>query len=104
MFAKPMVGIDFGLALINLVERMSSAGMPSARSLECVIKYVEEQGYSNCSNNPEIALGILAFAEKFHDYDLWKDSFAHCTGMANELHKCSGYEVIYSFLLFVLSH
>jgi hypothetical protein len=55
--------------------------------------YLDEEGYLDLVNQPSHALGLLYYAETFRIRDMYIRALAHCVGMNDQLHTCSGYHV-----------
>ncbi|RPB18081.1 hypothetical protein L211DRAFT_230643 [Terfezia boudieri ATCC MYA-4762] len=115
LFGKALVGVTLGATLLDLVERMdvyippttqpklqhhaSSVTLKGARkrknrSLDLegksenvarVLEYLLNREFDDLRNCPDVAAGILVFAEKFQLGDLWREAFCHCVGMLNRM-------------------
>ena len=115
LFGKGLVGVTLGETLLDLVERMDVYIPPTAqprlqhqaslitleggrkrknRSLEMegksgnvgkVLEYLLNREFDDLRNCPDIAAGILVFAEKFQLGELWREAFCHCVGMLNQM-------------------
>lgn len=115
LFGKGLVGVTLGETLLDLVERMdtyippttqpklqhqaSSATLEGARkrknrSLDMeeksgnvgrVLEYLLNREFDDLRNCPDVAAGILVFAEKFQLGEIWREAFCHCVGMLNQM-------------------
>ncbi|KAF2157074.1 hypothetical protein K461DRAFT_289425 [Myriangium duriaei CBS 260.36] len=81
---KPLVGFSLGQAMINLLERMLVVRSATEDSLDDCVAYAERMGYLYMTNEPDYALGMLAFAEHAGHEQIRNNAFVHCVGM-NEL-------------------
>ncbi|KAF8429041.1 hypothetical protein EV426DRAFT_570938 [Tirmania nivea] len=115
LFGKGLVGVTLGETLLNLVERMDAYIPPTIqprlqhhassvtlegerkrknRSLDMegksgnvgrVLEYLLNREFDDLRNCPDVAAGILVFAEKFQLGELWREAFCHCVGMLHQM-------------------
>jgi len=115
LFGKGLVGVTLGETLLDLVERMDAYIPPTAqprlqhqaslvslegarkgknRSLDMegksenvsrVLEYLLNREFDDLRNCPDVAAGILVFAEKFQLGELWREAFCHCVGMLSRM-------------------
>ncbi|KAF8469076.1 hypothetical protein BDZ91DRAFT_84144 [Kalaharituber pfeilii] len=115
LFGKGLVGVTLGEALLDLVERLDIYIPPSTqpklqhrassntlegarkrknRALDTdgmrgnvgrVLEYLLNREFDDLRNCPDVAAGVLCFAEKYQLSDLWREAFCHCVGMLNQM-------------------
>ena len=85
LYEKPLVGDRFGQAIIRLQERMDSYRPNKVENQNDILKYLDDQGYTDFRHCPDHALGLLQYAENYQLQELWTDAFVHCAGMNDEL-------------------
>lgn len=102
LFGKGLVGVTLGETLLDLVERMdvyippttqprpqhqaSPVALEGARkNVDRVLEYLLNHEFDDLRNCPDVAAGILVFAEKFQLGELWREAFCHCVGMLNQM-------------------
>ena len=93
MYERPLVGERLGHALISLQARMNQYRPNEEANQDDMLKYIDEQGYSDFRHCPDHALAVLQYAESCRFRGLWTDAFVHCTGMNDELDTSGEYEV-----------
>jgi hypothetical protein len=92
IFGRALVSTNLGQALVDLTERLQALICPAGNSVEHVLRYTRNQGYSDCANNPDIALAMLFYAEHYGVKDLWLNAFIHCVGMSDRLSMHHAYQ------------
>ncbi|KAI5808637.1 hypothetical protein DFH27DRAFT_233634 [Peziza echinospora] len=115
LFGASLVGVTLGETLLDLVDRLESYIPPSESRLQHressatldgnnrkrkniavdtagvkgnvgrVLEYLLNREFDDFRNCPEVAAGILCFAEKFQLSELWREAFCHCVGMLNQM-------------------
>lgn len=115
LFGIGLVGVTLGETLLDLVERMDAyipptnspriQNQPSLLSIESgrkrknrsldmegksgnvrrVLEYLLNREFDDLRNCPDVAAGMLVFAEKFQLGELWREAFCHCVGMLNQM-------------------
>lgn len=93
MFEKPLVGDRLGDSLLLLLNRMNEFRSNEDENLEDMLAYLDAQEYTDFRSCPDHALAVLRFAEKNELLELWRDSFCHCAGMADQLPSSGEFEV-----------
>ena len=93
MFERPLVGERLGEALVALLARMDEFRPNPEVNQDDMLAYLDEQGYTDFRECPDHALGVLQYAEKCQDRDLWTDAFVHCAGMWDLLDRSAEFEV-----------
>ena len=93
MFGKPIVGVQLGQALLDLLERMNELNPSVNDNLSVVLAYMDHVGYLDFGECPDHALAVLNFAERFEFEALWTDAFVHCAGMNDRLIETTEFEV-----------
>lgn len=62
-----------------------------------VLEYLLQREFDDFRNCPDVAAGMLCFAEKHQLGELWREAFCHCVGMLSRLEGAKDYLV--SFIL-----
>lgn len=93
MFQKPLVGDRLGDSLLSLLDRMNEFRSNKDENLDDMLAYLDAQQYTDFRSCPDHALAVLRFAEKNELLELWRDSFCHCAGMADQLTSSGEFEV-----------
>ncbi|KAL8994709.1 MAG: hypothetical protein Q9169_005394 [Polycauliona sp. 2 TL-2023] len=80
---RPLVGLTYYQALIDLHERLL---MYMPRQLDCtelIIRYLTNGNLQNVANDPAAAAGLLAWTEnsEIRWLEGWREAFVHCVGM-----------------------
>lgn len=121
LFGRALVGVTLGEALVDLVRRLDvyipptvqgnsplveSSTMAKKRknrlldtegkggNVGRVLEYFLNREFDDLRNCPEVAAGVLVFAEKFQLCELWREAFCHCVGMLNLMEGGKGYHEI----------
>ncbi|KAI4257298.1 MAG: hypothetical protein LQ352_001710 [Teloschistes flavicans] len=94
MFEKPLVGDRLGDSLLLLLDRMNEFRSDKDENLEDMLAYLDAQEYTDFRSCPDHALAILRFAEKNELLELWRDSFCHCAGMADQLPSSNEFDLV----------
>ncbi|RPA80061.1 hypothetical protein BJ508DRAFT_415567 [Ascobolus immersus RN42] len=96
---KPLVGHTLGATIMELVERLdtwvpsgSAAPNTVGPNVQRILSYLQAREFDDVRNSPELAAGLLVFAERFHLKDLWREAFTHCVGMLGRLEKLPEYK------------
>jgi hypothetical protein len=89
----PLVGAYLSQTMVDLFERMQHFRNDEADNMEDFIRYAEDAGYLDFPHNPDFALAILHFSERYELDDLWADAFTHCVGMSAQLATSNELEV-----------
>ena len=84
---KPLVGLTFYQALIDLHERLLVLLPREASCTEVIIRYLTRLSLHNISNDPAAAAGLLAYSEddEVQWQEGWREGFVHCSGMYTKL-------------------
>lgn len=87
LLAKPLVGLTFYQALIDLHQRLMLYIPQEPNCALIIIKCLMENSLHNVSNDPAAAAGLLAWSE---DEEVcwqegWREGFVHCSGMYGQL-------------------
>ncbi|KAF3922610.1 hypothetical protein AA313_de0206971 [Arthrobotrys entomopaga] len=96
LFNRSLVGTTFGQTLLDLAERMELYMPPGHDNVGDLLKYLTRREFDDIRNMPDLAAGMLNFAEKYRLVDLYKESFVHCVGMMNKLELSVDYQEISS--------
>ncbi|KAI4098943.1 MAG: hypothetical protein L6R37_006217 [Teloschistes peruensis] len=94
MFQKPLVGDRLGDSLLSLLDRMNEFRSNKDENLDDMLAYLDAQQYTDFRSCPDHALAVLRFAEKNELLELWRDSFCHCAGMADQLTSSGEFELV----------
>ncbi|KAG8533817.1 uncharacterized protein KY384_001558 [Bacidia gigantensis] len=81
---KPLVGLTFYQALVDLQERLEDLA-PTSPSAETIINYLIRNRFHNVSNEPSAAVGLLGWSEDNLWLEGWREGYVHCTGMYSKL-------------------
>ena len=94
LYEKPLVTDRLGEAMASILGRINEYRSASEEQNKLVfMNYLEDQGYLDYRDCPDHALALLQFAEKCKYQDLWRDAFAHCVGMNEQLESSAEFEV-----------
>ncbi|KAL9590475.1 MAG: hypothetical protein Q9203_000703 [Teloschistes exilis] len=99
MFQKPLVGDRLGDSLLLLLDRMNEFRSNKDENLDDMLAYLDAQEYADFRSCPDHALAVLRFAEKNELLELWRDSFCHCAGMADQLPSSGEFELYLQSLI-----
>ena len=117
LFGKALVGVTLGETLVDLVNRLDTYIPPTVQSnfllpesstmakkrknraldegrggnVGRVLEYLLNREFDDLRNCPDVAAGVLVFAEKFQLGELWREAFCHCVGMLNQMEGGTGY-------------
>lgn len=101
---KPLVGPTLGQTLIDLVDRLDvwvPEGQPDPMSMSPmsdnvrrVLDYLLRREFDDMRNSPELAAGMLVFAERYQIVSIWQEAFVHCVGMLGRLEGTTEYKEI----------
>lgn len=84
---KPLVGLTFYQALIDLYERLLVFMPRECNTSDVIIRFVTRNRLHNVCNNPAAAAGLLAYSEddEVQWPEGWREGFVHCSGMYTKL-------------------
>ena len=84
---KPLVGLTFCQALIDLHERLLVLLPRETSCTDVIIRFLTGISLHNISNNPAAAAGLLAYSEdaEVQWREGWREGFVHCSGMYTKL-------------------
>ena len=93
LLARPLVGLTFFQALIDLHERIRLYNPRDPNAALTIIKCLMENNLHNVCNDPAAAAGLLAWSE---DEEVcwqegWREGFVHCSGMYSQLRRLPEY-------------
>ncbi|KAF3938828.1 hypothetical protein ABW19_dt0205683 [Dactylella cylindrospora] len=94
LFNRSLVGTSFGQTLLDLAERMELYMPPGHDNIGDLMRYLTRKEFDDVRNMPDLAAGMLIFAEKYQMSDLYKECFVHCVGMMNRLELSIDYQHI----------
>ncbi|KAF3909245.1 hypothetical protein ABW20_dc0104909 [Dactylellina cionopaga] len=94
LFNRSLVGTTFGQTLSDLAERMDLYMPPGHDNVGDLLRYITRKEFDDIRNMPDLAAGMLIFAEKYRLADLYRESFVHCVGMMNRLELSIDYQHI----------
>lgn len=93
LLRKPLVGHHLGGTLVTLLNSMNDFRAMGSNTVQDFRDYMDDQGYTNMTDQPDYALAILYFAEHFQFTNFWMDAYAHCVRMYEVLPQSAEYEV-----------
>ena len=84
---KPLVGLTFYQALIDLHERLMTCMPKDADHTELMVRYLTRNRLHNVCNDPVAASGLLAWCEdeEVQWQEGWREGFVHCCGLYSRL-------------------
>ena len=84
---KPLVGLTFYQALLDLHERLLTFMPRESNCIHVVIGFLTRNRLHNICNDPAAAAGLLAYSEdvEVHWPEGWREGFVHCSGMYTKL-------------------
>ena len=83
---KPLIGLTFYQALVDLQERVDDLKLfPGVTSAQVIIRYLVRNQFHNVSNVPAATAGLLAWSEVNLWQEGWREGFVHCSGMYGQL-------------------
>ena len=83
LFNKPIVGLTFFQALIDLHGRLQMYMPKGTDCTQTMIRYLVKNRLHNVSNDPAAAAGLLTWSEdpEVHWQEGWREGFVHCCGL-----------------------
>ena len=81
---KPLVGLTFYQALVDLQERLEDL-IPGSNSAQAIMRYLIRNRLHNVSNEPVAAAGLVAWSEDNFWQEGWREGYVHCCGMYSRL-------------------
>ncbi|TLD16869.1 uncharacterized protein PgNI_01994 [Pyricularia grisea] len=91
LLRKSLVAMHLGSAIIQLLHSMNEYREPGVDNIGDLMNFLEEEGYLVLAGQSSHALAMLHFGESLRIRHIYTDAFAHCVGMADQLHKSSEY-------------
>ncbi|CAD6585482.1 MAG: hypothetical protein ASARMPREDX12_002010 [Alectoria sarmentosa] len=84
---KPLVGLTFYQALIDLYERLLVFMPRECNTSDVIIGFLTRNRLHNVCNDPAAAAGLLAYSEddEVQWPEGWREGFVHCSGMYTKL-------------------
>ena len=83
---KPLVGLTFYQALVDLQERVEDLRLfPGLSSTQIMVRYLVRNHFHIVSGVPTAAAGLLAWSEDNLWQEGWREGFVHCSGMLGRL-------------------
>ena len=84
---KPLVGLTFYQALIDLHERLLVFMPRESNCTDVIIGFLTRNRLHNICNDPAAAAGLLAYSEddEVQWPEGWREGFVHCSGMYTKL-------------------
>ena len=84
---KPLVGLTFYQALIDLHERLLAFMPRESNCTDRIMDFLMRNRLHNVCNDPAAAAGLLAYSEddEVQWPEGWREGFVHCSGMYTEL-------------------
>ncbi|KAL8647236.1 MAG: hypothetical protein Q9210_005678 [Variospora velana] len=84
---KPLVGLTYYQALMDLHERLMLYMPPGVDCTQLLIRYLIKNHLHHVSNDPAAAAGLLAWSEhqRVRWLEGWREGFVHCVGMYHSL-------------------
>ncbi|TLD19696.1 hypothetical protein PspLS_09602 [Pyricularia sp. CBS 133598] len=96
LLRKSLVAMHLGNAVIQLLHSMNEYREPGVDNMGDLVNFLEEEGYLFLAGQSSHALAMLHFGESLRIRHIYTDAFAHCVGMADQLHKSTEYTHISS--------
>lgn len=93
LLRKSLVAMHLGNAIVQLLHSMNEYREPGVDNMADLLNFLEEEGYMLLAGQSSHALAMLHFGESLRIRHIYTDAFAHCVGMADQLHKSSEYSV-----------
>ncbi len=86
---KPLVGLTYYQALIDLHERLLIVMPAESNCTEIMMEFLTRNRLHNICNDPAAAAGLLAYSEDAEVQwpEGWREGFVHCSGMYTKLRK-----------------
>lgn len=93
---KPLVGLTFYQALIDLHERLLAVMPREFSCTDIIIEFLTRKRLHNVCNDPAAAVGLLAYSEddEVHWPEGWREGFIHCSGMYTKLQELAEFRDI----------
>ena len=93
LYHTSLVGMSIHQALSDLHARLESYMPPGSDNIGTIINYLSSRGIDDARNDPETAVGLLAWSEstEVRWEEGWRESFLHCGGMYSWLESCVDY-------------
>lgn len=87
LLSRPLVGLTFYQALIDLHQRLLLYLPGDANCALMIIRCLMENNLHNVCDDPAAAAGLLAWSEDEDIYwqEGWREGFVHCSGMYTQL-------------------
>ena len=87
LLIKPLVGLTYYQALIDLHERLLMLMPKESNCTDVMIEFLMRSRLHNVSNDPAAAAGLLAYSEddEVQWREGWREGFVHCSGMYTKL-------------------
>ena len=84
---KPLVGLTFYQALIDLHERLLMVLPRESNCAKVMMDFLMRNGLHNICNDPAAAAGLLAYSQddEVQWPEGWREGFVHCSGMYTKL-------------------
>ena len=84
---KPLIGLTFFQALIDLHERLLLLMPRDSKCTKIMVDYLMRNHLHNICNDPTAAAGLLAYSEddEVQWLEGWREGFVHCSGMYTRL-------------------
>lgn len=82
---RPLVGLTFYQALVDLQERLETIMPEGVSSAQYLIRALIQIHLHNVSNDTAAAAGLLASSENVFSKEGWREAFVHCTGTYSQL-------------------
>ena len=103
---KPLVGMTYFQALMDLFERVKLYMPPDCNPSEMVVAYLLKNHLHNIANDPGAAAGLLAWSEdvEVQWQEGWREAFVHCTGMYTQVQGRPEYRDISDTTCVLLNH
>jgi hypothetical protein len=103
---KPLVGMTYFQALMDLFERAKLYMPRDCNPCEMLVKYLIRNNLHNVANDPGAAAGLLAWSEdvEVRWQEGWREAFVHCTGMYAKVQRRPEYRDISNTTCVLLNH
>jgi len=103
---KPLVGMTYFQALMDLFERAKLYMPRDCNPCEMLVKYLVRNNLHNVANDPGAAAGLLAWSEdvEVRWQEGWREAFVYCTGMYAQVQRRPEYRDISNPTCVLLNH
>lgn len=93
LYHSSLVGLTLYQALSDLHSRLETYMPPGSDNVGQIINYLTARGIDDARNDPETAIGLLAWSEssEIRWEEGWRESFLHCAGMHSDLEHCADF-------------